>query len=823
MLSNAEGFGMKFAEAWVMDTLRQDLVHALRRLRQSPGFTLIAVATLALGIGANSAIFSVISAVLLRPLPFEEPERLAQLSQTWQGRFLAIYSPQNFLDVQAQAQSFETMAAVDAGGVTLTGRGAPARIQGAEVSASFFDVLRMRPALGRALRSDENETGHTKVVVLGDRLWRERFGGSPAVIGQSVLLNREPFLIVGVAPKGFAYPEGAELWTPLEYDLRFRTKSRGAWYLGVIARLKPGVPMSRARDEMAMIGGRLARDYPDANEGVGGTLLPLQESLVGRSRTSLLVLFGAVGLVLLVACVNVANLLLARMAARETELAVRSALGAGRRRLVRQLLTESVLLSLLGGAAGLLLASVSLDSLLALQPEGLPRLGEVRIDRGVAAFATLVSIATGILFGIFPALQMTQLSTAQALREAGRGLLSSRGARVRGGLVVGQMALAMVLLAGAGLLLRSFVRLSHVDPGFRTDSALTFRISLPEMAYATEARRAAFLDDLLGKLAALPGVREVGAVAGLPLSGQRFNIAFEVAGRAPVPPAQQPSLEVRVASSEYFKAMGIPVKRGRGFERQDQMSSSPVVVLSESAVRQYFPGEDPLGKHLTIGMGRDEGLPAPGGEIVGVVGDVKEAGLSKASPPAVYLPHAQLGVSSMDVLVRTSVSPRTLVPTIEAVVHDLDAELPLMRMRTLDEVVGRSISEPRFYAVLLGAFATIALLLAALGVFGVMSYAVAQRRREIGIRVALGADPSELLRMVLGNALALVGAGIGVGLLGAVALSRIMATLLFELSPTDPATLVGVAALLAAVALLASYLPARRATRVDPLVALRSE
>ena len=391
------------------------------------------------------------------------------------------------------------MAAIDAGGATLTGRGAPTRVQAAEVSASFFDVLRVRPALGRSLRSDENESGHTKVAVLGDRLWRQRFGADPAVIGQTLLLNREPLLIVGVAPAGFSYPEGTELWTPLEYDTRFRSKSRGAWYLSVVARLKPGVPASRARDEVATIGERLARDYPDANEGVGGTLLPLQESLVGGSRTALLVLFGAVGLVLLVACVNVANLILARMAARETELAVRSALGAGRGRLLRQLLTESVLLSLLGGAAGLLLASASLDTLLGLQPEGLPRLAEVKIDRVVAAFATLLSLSTGILFGIFPALQMTHLSTAQALREAGRGLLSGRGARLRGGLVVGQMALALVLLAGAGLLLRSFVRLSQVDPGFRTESALTFRISLPETAYPSEARREAFLDDLLGK------------------------------------------------------------------------------------------------------------------------------------------------------------------------------------------------------------------------------------------------------------------------------------------------------------------------------------
>jgi predicted permease len=806
-----------------MDTLRQDLVYALRRLRQAPGFALIAIATLALGIGANSAIFSVVHAVLLRPLPYEQPDRLVEVAQTWKGNFTGVYSPQNFLDTAAQAQSFEAMAAIDGGGATLTGRGAPTRIEAAEVSASFFEVLRVRPALGRAFSAEQNETGHTKVAVVGNDLWRRRFGADPGLVGQTVQLNREPYRVVGVAPAGFAYPEGVEIWTPIEYDTRFRTQSRGAWYLGAIGRLKPGVSVARAREEVEMIAARLAREYPDANEGVGGDLLPLQEGMVGSSRPALLVLFGAVGLVLLIACVNVANLLLARVAARETELAVRSALGAGRGRLVRQLLTESAVLGLLGGAAGLLLASLSLDTLLGLNPQGLARLGEVQVDRAVMAFALVLSVATGLLFGAFPALHTTRHATAQALREGSRGLLTGHGGRLRAGLVVGQMALAMVLLAGAGLLIRSFAQLRRVDPGFRTESALTLRLSLPDMAYGTEPQRGAFFEELRTRLSSLPGVREMGAVAGLPLAGTRFTISFEVEGRPKLPPAQQPSMEVRVASTDYFKTMGIPVKRGRGFERLDGPEARQVVLLSESAVRRYFPGEEALGQRITLGLGREEGRPRPGGEVVGIVGDVKESGLSKDAPPTIYLAYAQLPTSTIDVVLRTAVSPRALVPSVEAAVHGLDPDLPIARMRTLEEVVGRSVSEPRFYMVLLGAFAAVALLLAALGIFGVMSYAVVQRSREIGIRVALGAHPADVRRMVLGRAFLLVGMGVGLGLLGAMALSRTVRSLLFNLSPTDPVTLGGVALLLTAVALLASYLPARRATRVDPLVALRSE
>ena len=795
----------------MIDALRQDLSYAVRRLRQAPGFTLVAVATLALGIGATTAIFSVVNAVLLRPLPFPEPDRLVRVAQTWKGRPV-VYSPPNFLDVEAQSTAFSGLAAVDGGGVTLTGQGTATRLEGAGVSASFFDVLRVRPLHGRGFVAGENEPGRNKVAVLGYPLWRDRFGADPGVVGRTVSLNRQPHVVVGVAPPGFRYPEDAEIWTPMEYDQRFRTDSRGAWYLTVVGRLREGATVDGAREEVSTIAARLAQVYAADNEGVGGTVTPLLDATVGESRQALLVLLGAVGLVLLVACVNVANLLLARIAARETELAVRAALGAGRGRLVRQLLTESLLLALLGGLAGLGLAILIVDGLVALQPQGLPRLPEVSVNRAVAGFAAALSLVTTVLFGAVPALQTSRRATAQALRQGGRGILTDGRGRLRGGLVVGQIALAMVLLAGSSLLLRSFARLRSVDPGFRTENALAFRVSLPDSAYSEDAQLISFHDELQRRLEAVPGVRSVGAVAGLPLSGGRFNISFTVDGRPEVPPAQQPSMEVRMATPSYFRTLGIPVRRGRGFTDADGPEAPQVVVLSESAVRRFFPDEDPIGKTIRLGLGRGRGRKA-GGEVVGVVGDVKELGLAADSPPEVYLPYAQFPIQSMEVVLRTEVEPRSLAAVAERVVHGLDPELPVARVATLDEVLARSVSEPRFYALLLGSFAAIALFLAALGLFGVMSYTVAQRTRELAVRIALGARRETLLRMVLREALLLGAVGAAIGLVGALLLSHVLASMLFSLSPRDPATLGAVGVLLLATAILASYVPARRATR----------
>ena len=806
----------------MLDSIRQDVAYAVRRLLQSPGFTLVAVLTLALGIGATSAIFSVVNAVLLRPLPFPQADGLVALGQAWKGKNTLYYSPQNFLDVESQSRSFERLAAIDSTGVTLTGHGEAARLDAAEVGAPFFDVLRVRPILGRGFVADENEPDKSKVVVLGHKLWRERFGGDPAVVGQSVQIDREPRTVVGVAPPGFSYPQDAEIWLPIGYDKRFRSDSRGAWYLKVIGRLAPGVSVEAARQEVKTIAARLEKAYPDANEGVGGDVTSLHEVTVGDTRRSLLVLLGAVGLVLLVACVNVANLLLARITGRESELSVRAALGAGRGRIVRQLFTESLLLALAGGAAGMLLAGVLTDALLALQPEGVPRLAEVRLDRGVLLFAMGLSLLTSLAFGALPAIQMSRKATAQALRQGSRGILGGGRTGLRGALVVGQIALAMVLLAGSGLLIRSFSLLRQVDPGFDTKSALSFRLSLPESAYADDAKMTGFHDALATRLLALPGVRAVGALSALPLTGSQFNISFSIDGRPELPPAQQPSMDVAIATPGVFRAMGIEIVRGRGFTAGDDDRAPQVVLLSEAAVRRHFPDEDPIGKTIRLGLGRGRGRKA-GGEVVGVVRDVKHHGLAKQSVPEIYLPYAQFPFQSMTVVLRSDVPPRSLAGAAERAVHELDAQLPVARIATLEEVVARSISEPRFYVLLLGAFAATALFLAALGLFGVMSYGVAQRTRELAVRLALGARQQELRRMVLRETLGLGVLGLALGTAGALALSRTLTSLLYSISPNDPATLAAVGALLLLTTLVAGYLPARRATRIDPVVALRAD
>jgi len=807
----------------MLDSIRQDTAYAVRRLAKSPGFTLVAALTLALGIGATSAIYTVVSAVLLRPLPYPEPDRLVEVDQAWKGKPVAYYSPQNFLDVEAQAKSFERMAALDQSGVTLTGKGSPTRLEGAFVSASFFDVMRVRPAHGRGFAAGENEPGRTMVAVLGHKLWRDRFGGDPAVVGQTIHVDREPRTVVGIAPLGFSYPEGVEIWLPLVYDELFRTNSRGAWYLNVVGRLVPGVSTAGAAQEVATIAARLEKAYPNANEGVGGGVRSLHEATVGETRRALFVLLGAVGLVLLVACVNVANLQLARASGRASELGLRAALGAGRGRIVRQLFTESLLLALVGGVLGVLLAGAIVDGLLALAPAGVPRLAEVRVDRGVLAFAAVLSLLTSVLFGALPALQVSRRATAAALREGSRGVLGGARSRLRAGLVVGQIALAMVLLAGSGLLLRSFNQLRRVDPGFDARSALTFRVSLPESAYADDARRVAFHEALDSRLSALPGVVATGAVTALPLTGANFQISLTIDGRPELPPAQQPSIDVAMATPGYFNAMRIKLVRGRGITPDDDESHPQVVVLNESAVRQHFPGEDPIGKRIKLGLGRRPDKPKAGGEVVGVVRDVKRHGLAKDSQPEIYLPYAQYAAQSMAFVLRSSVPPLSLASAAEAAVHELDAQLPVVRVSTLEQVRARSISEPSFYTLLLGVFAVQALFLAALGLFGVMSYAVSQRTRELAVRLALGARQQELRRLVLREALALGAIGLLLGLGGALLLSRTLTTLLFSVSPSDPATLAVVGGLLLLTTVLAGYLPARRATRIDPVVALRAD
>jgi putative ABC transport system permease protein len=634
-----------------------------------------------------------------------------------------------------------------------------------------------------------------------------------------------PTEVVGVMPKEFAYPAGRVLWTPIEENESFTRTQRSSWYLNVIGRARPSLPIDQVTAEVQTIGKQLARQYPDHNEGLDFTAMPLHEAMVGNLRNAVLLLFGAVAFVLLIACTNVANLLLARAATRESEMAVRSALGAGRLRLLRQLLTESVILAALGGAFGLLLAIWGLDWLVSLKPEGIPRLSDVRIDPMVIGFTMSLSIATGLLFGIVPALQATTTSLAGTLKESGRGPLTTRAAaRMRGVLVVGEMALAVMLLAGAGLLIRSFVKLASVDPGFHAAKALTFELSLPDLRYEQEEHQIAFFDQLMPRLRAIPGVQRAAAVQLLPLSGSAFVISFQVAGRPPLPPSQQPSMEIRVATPGYFDTIGIPLKRGRFFNDDDRKGSPRVVLITESAARQYFANEDPLGKTITLGWGRGKDTPRAGGEVVGIVGDVKEAGLDEAEPPQLYLPYRQWPVQGMSVILQTAVPPASVADSARRAVYATDPNMPVANVRTLEDIVARSISQPRFYTLLLGLFAAVALILAAIGIFGVLSYAVAQRTREIGIRMALGAQGGAVRGLVVRQAMVLACVGVGVGTLLALWLAQpLVSKMLFNTSPHDASTYVAVAGVLTLVALVASYIPARRATRVDPIVALRAE
>jgi len=805
-----------------MDHLRQDVLYALRRLVKAPAFTLVAVATLALGIGANSAIFSVVDGVLLKPLPYPEPDRLVGVYHVADGH-RAVMSGPNFTDIAKSATTLEGAAAISTGRAILTGKGEPTRLPIAEVSAAFFSVLRVRPELGRPFAATENTPGSTHVVILSHALWQQRFGGDAGVIGRRIMLDGVAKEVVGVMPAGFAYPDGREAWMPIEYDDNFVSKQRASWYLDVIARLRPNVTPQQSAAEVETLGRGLARQYPDADSEIGMSTYPLLDALIGDVRRAVFVLLGAVGFVLLIACTNVANLLLARAAARGSEMAVRTALGANRSRLVRQLLTESVLLSLIGAGAGLLLAVWGVDLLVRLKPAGIPRLDNVHVDATVIAFTVAIAIVTGILFGLVPAFNATR-GLSDTLKDGGRGAVGARGgSRVRAVLVMAELALAVMLLAGAGLLLRSFMKLEAVDPGFRIGPALTFDLTLPDARYKEDERQIAFFDQLLPRLRALPGVRGASAILGLPLSGLDIIISFQVQGRPPVPPSQQPAMQVRVATPDYFPNIGIPLKRGRLFTDDDRAGTARVVLISETAARQFFPGENPIGRTITLGWGRGPGKPRAGGEVVGIVGDVKDGGLNEASQPQIYLPYRQWPVGSMTVVVTTAVPPLSLTDAVRSSVYALDGNLPVSNVSTLDAVVAKSISQQRFYMLLLTMFAAIALVLAAVGIFGVLSYAVSQRTREIGIRMALGAQGRSVVGLVVRQAMLLVAAGIAAGLALGLSLSQTMTRMLFGVTPTDPATFAGVAVLLASVALLASYLPAWRATRVDPIVALRSE
>jgi len=802
-----------------MSNLMNDVRLGLRLVRRAPGFALAAAGTLALGIGATSLVWSVAYGVLFKPLPYPEPERLVAISHIYRGR-RAPLSPTNFLDFQAATKSLQASSIYVRGEMTLTGVGEPVRVPGVEVGQGFFDVLGVRATLGRTLEAAENEPGQAKVAVLGNDLWRSRFGSDAGIIGRTITLNGEAHTVVGVMPRGFSFPADRALWTPIELTPDFR-RARGAWYLGGIGRLKPDVVLAAASAEAETIGSRLAREYPNDNEGVGLGVTPLRDVLVGDTRLALLVLLGSVGFLLLIACANVAHLALARALTRGPEMAVRAALGAGRRRLVAQLLTESLVLAGLGGLLGVALAAGGLRVLKAAQPGVIPRLDEIGLDVPVLAFAAAVTIVCGALFGCLPALRAAGGSLTDALREGGRGTVGGSGRRTRGALVVAEMALAMLLLAGAGLLMRSFVKLRNVDPGLVAENVLTFAVSTPESAYATPESRRAFYERLTERLRALPGVQHAAATSGLPLSGSLFGFSFIIEGRPPVPPAQEPTIQVRTVTPDYFAALGIPLKKGRLLAAADREGTAPVLLISESAARRFFPNEEPLGQRLRLGWGE---IPkGVGVEIVGVVGDVKVRNLESDAFDTAYLPHAQVPVTDQTIVLKSAVPPLALAQSAAAAVRELDPQMPVSRVRSMDAVIGESVSRPRFYMALLTAFAALALALAAVGIFGVTSYAASQRIREIGIRMTIGASGRDVLRLVLAEVARTGVLGLLLGVAASLALSRALQGLLFRLAPTDPPAFIGSAVALGTVAALAALVPALRASRTDPAEALRAD
>jgi putative ABC transport system permease protein len=782
-------------------------------------------------LGANSAIFSVIDAVLLRPLPFHAPSRLVIVKPTEPGRRDDIgVSYPTFLDWRAQNHVFEGLAVFRQDDFTLTRRGEPAHLTGAVVSANLFSMLGVPPAIGRDFTPEEDKPAATgRPIILSHSLWQNRFGSDPKVVGQSLVLDGDTFAVVGVMPASFQFPvqrTPVEFWTTIALDSQTvngappMTAQRGAAYLDVIARLKPRVTAATAQTEMARIQDGLNRQYPE-NRPKGISLVPEADAVVGDMRRGLFVLLGAVGLVLLIACANLSNLLLARAASRHKEISVRTALGATRWMIVRQLLAESLLLGAVGAAAGLALATWGIKLLTAMAPGDLPRITESGLNLQVLIFTASVAVLTSILFGLVPALQSANPELAASLKEGGRsGTETLARGRLRSALVVTEMALAMVLLVGAGLLLRSLVGLGRVDPGFAKDHVMTFGLDLP--GRYGQPQRVAFYRNLLEQIRATSGVRSASAAFPLPLSADDVKTTFEVEGR-PLKKSEYPVTTLHIIDHDYFRTLGIPLLSGRVFNPQDDApGATPVVIISERLAKQVFPGEDPVGRRIKPGISSGTS-GEPMRVVVGVVGDVKAEGLGAPSIPESYLSYAQLPFAPMSVVVRTEIAPANLVRTLTAEVQSLDSALPLLHVKTLDEYVDDSIVGTRFETFLLGTFGVLAFVLTAVGLYGVISYTVAQRTREMGIRLALGADRNAILGMVVKSGTLLACSGAVIGLAAAFLLTRLIASLLFGVGPTDPLTFLCVPIALISVAILASYVPARRAARVDPMVALRYE
>ena len=827
-----------------MQTLWRDLRYGLRMLMKQPCFSFVAVLTLTLGIGANTAIFSVVYAVLLRPLPYTDPERLVAIGWTDARKpegpkIDDSCSYPDFFDWREQNQSLDSIAIYHSAAFTMTGamtgNDAPAHLSGQVVSAELFDTLKAKPYLGRVFtRADEKIGGEGagRAAVISYGLWQKRFGADPNVVGRAVTLERKLFQIVGVTKPGFQFPIKAnpvEIWAPFAIDSepsngeRPITEQRGWRLLHVVGRLKPGVTFPQAQAEMNRLAANLEKEYPDTNTNLGIILTPLHGYLVSDYRQSLLIVFAAVGLVLLIACANVANLTLAHATTRCKEIAVRTALGAGRGRVIRQLLTESLLLSLGSALLGWLLAWWGVKALLRFVPEDMPCLSEIALDRWALGFTFTVSLLTGVVCGIAPALQASKVNLIELMKDGARGSSSYGMPRLRGALIVAEMAAALTLLVGAGLLAQTFVRLQRVDLGFDVHNVLTATVELPEAQYARPEQKIAFYQRLQERVRALPGVTQASAIIPLPISGGDAFLDFQIEGRyAPV--GEKPHADARLADLDYFSTMRIPLLAGRDFTAQDGLNSPPVAIINQSFAKTYFPNEDPIGKRLEFAFG-DE-IKAMKFQIVGIVRNVKHnTELGAEYSPELYMPYTQASFlgSKMSLVARTQVEPCSLAKAIQNEVSALDREIALSDVKTMGQYFGAAVAQPRFSALLFSLFALLALLLAAVGLYGVMAYTVSQRTREVGIRMALGAQTANVLRLMIAQGMKLTLLGISVGLAGAFALTRLMKTLLFGVSATDPVTFAVIALLLATIALVACWIPARRATKIDPMIALRCE
>ncbi|MDX2044007.1 MAG: ABC transporter permease [Acidobacteriota bacterium] len=801
------------------DEMMQDLRLGLRMLRTQPGFTVVAVLALALGIGATTLIFSVVNAVLLRPLPLSEAERVVRIGEAHNGSEIttAQFSYANFLDLGEQTETLESIAASRFWFATLTDNGEPEQVAGTMVSANYFATLGATPLRGRTFTKEEDQPNAASVVLLSHALWQSRFGSDETIIGKTIQVSGNSTTVVGVMPPGFAFPGQSKLWVPLRATGSLRNNRR-SHLLQVVGRLRPNATQAQAEAELEVMAARIEQQAPGVDPNLKINAVNLQANLVAPLRPALLVLLGAVGFLLLIACANVANLLLARAASREKEMAIRAALGAGRWRLARQLLIESVLLAGLGGVVGMLFAVWGTKLIAPLDPASFPRINEVAVDASVLGFALLVSLLTGILFGLAPVWQLPKQGLHATLKEGGRGSTGTARGRLRQALVVSEIALTLVLLIGAGLLINSFVKLMQVNRGFDSTNVLTVNVTLPFAKYDDDARSIAFVRQMLERVSAIPGVAAASTTTALPFSGGAAT-SFVIEGRPSVNGEKEPIADIRSVAANYFRTLAIPLRAGRVFTERDNETAPRVMIINEEMARRYWPNESPIGRRVTM---KDWGDPLTG-EVVGVVGDVKSDGLDADLRPMIYWPFAQFPNNFNNLVVRTAGDPLSVANAVKTAVWSVDAAQPLASLRTMEDVIANSIAPRRFNLLLLGSFAALALLLASVGIYGVMAYTVSQRTHEIGIRMALGASRRSVLRLILRQGLRLTGIGIALGLLAAMLLTRLLQSLLYGVSVTDPLTFAGVAFLLAAVSLLACWIPARRATKVDPLMALRHE